>query len=72
MRPRYQKGSVVQRGGLWVRRYYEDRVIEGGTKRVRVSRTVLNAKNKTDELKKGKACSLKPASMWLADNQGSR
>ena len=51
-RPKFQKGSVVERRGQWVLRYYEDRVVDGASKRVRVSKTIANAKSKTDALKK--------------------
>lgn len=39
-RPRYQKGSVIQRNGQWVLRYYEDRLVEGKTVRVRASKNI--------------------------------
>ena len=29
MRPRHQNGSIVKRDGLWLIRYYEDRVEQG-------------------------------------------
>ena len=51
-RPKFQKGSVVERRGRWVVRYYEDRIINGASKRVRVSKTIANAKSKTDALKR--------------------
>ena len=38
MRPRYQNGSIVQRNGNWVIRYYDDRIKDGVVKRVRVSK----------------------------------
>jgi integrase len=39
-RPRYQKGSVIQRNGQWVLRYYEDRLVDGKTVRVRASKNI--------------------------------
>jgi len=37
-RPRYQKGSIVERNGNWVLKYYDDRIDAGVVKRVRISK----------------------------------
>jgi hypothetical protein len=45
MRPRHQRGSIVKRDGLWVLRYYEDRIEHGKSKRVRASKIVALVNN---------------------------
>jgi integrase len=45
MRPRHQNGSIVKRDGLWLIRYYEDRVEQGKAKRVRVSKILAPVNN---------------------------
>lgn len=37
MRPRHQEGQIARRGPNWVLRYYENRAINGTTKRVRTT-----------------------------------
>jgi hypothetical protein len=45
MRPRYQKGSIVQRNGNWILKYYDDRIHEGQIKRVRISKILAPVGN---------------------------
>jgi integrase len=45
MRPRHQQGSIVKRDGTWLIRYYEDRVQDGKTKRVRVAKVLAPVNN---------------------------
>jgi hypothetical protein len=45
MRPRHQLGSIVKRNGLWLLRYYEDRVQQGKAKRVRVAKILAPVNN---------------------------
>jgi hypothetical protein len=45
MRPRHQHGSIVKRNGLWLIRYYEDRIEHGSAKRVRVSKILAPVNN---------------------------
>lgn len=45
MRPRHQHGSIVKRNGLWLIRYYEDRVEHGKAKRVRVAKILAPVNN---------------------------
>src|ERR1700693_4409627 len=45
MRPRHQNVSIVKRDGLWLIRYYEDRVEQGKAKRVRVSKILAPVNN---------------------------
>ena len=45
MKPRHQQGSIVKRNGLWLVRYYEDRVEHGSAKRVRVSKILAPVNN---------------------------
>jgi integrase len=45
MRPRHQTGSIVRRGGMWVLRFYEDRIEKGQVKRVRRSQNLAPVGN---------------------------
>jgi integrase len=45
MRPRHQNGSIVKRNGLWLVRYYEDRIEHGRAKRVRISKILAPVNN---------------------------
>ncbi len=40
MRPRKQQGQIVRDGGSWVLRFYEDRIVDGETKRVRTKKVL--------------------------------
>jgi integrase len=44
-RPRYQKGSIVERNGNWVLKYYDDRIEAGAVRRVRISKILAQVGN---------------------------
>src|SRR5882724_2730092 len=45
MRPRHQTGSILRRNGMWVLRFYEDRIEKGQVKRVRRSQNLAPVGN---------------------------